>query len=242
MSQMSFKDIDTEQEAAQTTNNTQLAKPTGGALATGGQGIDPEDINIDHIQILGKMSQFDPEDGTIGDICANKEFPIAHQDEAVKAILVHTRKYWKENVPFDDDNIPRFANTIEEKKEIEETTEYDGTVPVCDVTLLIERPENFSDDEKASTLFIHEFDGREFALVKYTVQKNAAVRENYGTINVVVRAAATKGKDATGFYFNLLSKEKGQGTKYKWHQFVLKGSNVEAPEEAVAFAKSLRGE
>lgn len=223
---------------------TALAKPSTGVSThvTGDAGPSPEDVNIEHIQILGRSSQFDPEGGEIGDICFNKEVPLVHEGEPLRCVLVHTRKYWKENVPFDDDTVPRFANTLEEKAEIEATTEFKGTVPVCDVVILLERPDSFEDDEAAAGIFIYEFGGKEYALVKYTVQKSQAVRENYGSINTALRARATKGVDATSLYFELRSKEKGAGTKYKWHQFVLSSTGTPAPEEAYEFARSLRGQ
>lgn len=252
MSTTSFTDIETEvqdkKKEPTTPTTTEVSTPeepqSGGAISTayGDGGPSAEDINIDHLQIFGKSSHFDPEGGELGCICINKETPLAREREALQGVIVHTRKYWKENVPYDDDTTPRFANTIEEKTEIENTTDFNGTVPVCDVTLLIERPESFTDDEAAASIFIYEFGGKEFALGKYTVQKSQAVRENYGTINVVSRARRTKNEDATDYYFELESREKGSGSKFKWHQFVLKGTATKAPKEAVAFAQSLRGE
>lgn len=252
MSSTTFDDVDAEAKAAAKAkpskkggDKQELAKSPGTAVSTyapGGGGPDPEDINIEHIQILGKSSHFDPEGAELGDICVNKETPIMGVGVPMNCVLVHTRKYWKENVPYEDDTVPRFANTIEEKKEIEASTEFDGTVPVCDVTVLLERPETFTDDDKAASIFIYAFGGHEYALVKYTVQKPQAVRENYGTINVAAQARKTQGDDATRYYFQLRSKEKGEGTKFKWHQFVLNGTAQEAPEDAVQFAASLRGE
>jgi hypothetical protein len=251
MSTTSFTDIETEvqdkKKEPTTTINT-VSTPeepkTGGALsaAYGDEGPSAEDINIDHLQIFGKSSHFEPEGGELGCICINKETPLSREREALRGVVVHTRKYWKENVPYDDDTTPRFANTVEEKAAIESTTEFAGTVPVCDVTLLIERPESFTDDESAASIFIYEFGGKEFALAKYTVQKSQAVRENFGTINVVSRARRTKNEEATDYYFELESREKGSGSRFKWHQFVLKGTATKAPDEAVAFARSLRGE
>ena len=246
MSTTSFADVESEvqdEKAATTAVAKSEPSPTGGAISTyQDDGPAAEDINIDHLQIFGKSSHFDPEGGELGDICINKETPLVHEKEALRGVVVHTRKYWKENIPYDDDTTPRFANTIDEKKAIEANTEYDGTVPVCDVTLLVERPDSFTDDETAASVFIYEFGGKEFALAKYTVQKSQAVRENYGTINVVSRARRTKNEDATDYYFELDSREKGSGSRFKWHQFVLKGTANKAPEEAVAFARSLRGE
>lgn len=247
MSTTKFDDVDKQVAKKKTANKTEVVEETGtktelAAYSPSSNGPSSEDINIDHIQILGKSSQFDPEGGELGDICINKELPLVHVNEPVRGVLVHTRKYWKENVPYDDETTPRFANTVEEKAQIEATTEYSGTIPVCDVTLLIERPESFTDDAVASTIFLYEFGGKEYALVKYTVQKSQAVRENYGTINVTARARSSKGDDASRYYFELRSKEKGTGTKYKWHQFVLSGSTTSAPEEATDFASSLRGD
>jgi hypothetical protein len=228
------KEIEVVQETETKTELASYNASSGGPSS--------EDINIDHLQILGKSSQFDPEGGQLGVICINKETPLVHVDESIRGVLVHTRKYWKENVPYEDETTPRFANTVEEKAQIEKTTEFDGTIPVCDVTLLIERPESFTDDAAASNLFLYDFGGKEYALVKYTVQKSQAVRENYGTINVNVRARESKGEDASKYYFELRSKEKGTGTKFKWHQFVLSGSSNLAPEEATDFAVSLRAQ
>ena len=247
MSTTKFDDVDKQVAKKKAAKNTEVVAETEtktelAAYSPSSTGPSSEDINIDHIQILGKSSQFDPDGGELGDICLNKEVPLVHVNEPVRGVLVHTRKYWKENVPYDDDTTPRFANTVEEKAQIEKTTEYDGTIPVCDVTLLIERPESFTDDAVASSIFLYEFGGKEYALVKYTVQKSQAVRENFGTINVTARARASKGEDASKFYIELRSKEKGTGTKYKWHQFVLSGSTTPAPEEAADFASSLRGD
>lgn len=203
---------------------------------------EPEDINIDFLQVLGKSSQFDVDGASIGDIIYNKTTPLASLDESLSCIVVSTRKYWKENVPYEDDTVPRFAYTQEEKAQIESSTDFDGTVPVSEIILLVERPASFTDDEAAAGIFLYEFGGYEYALVKYTVQKAQAVRENYGTVSTRVRAQATKGEDARDYYFELRSKEKGQGMRFKWHQFVLNGTREKAPEEAVAFAASLRGE
>lgn len=247
MSTTKFENVDKQvakKKAAKQTNGVEKTETKTELLrySPSSSGPSSEDINIDHLQILGKSSQFDPEGGELGDICINKETPLVHVNEPIKGVLVHTRKYWKENVPYEDETTPRFANTIEEKLQIEETTEFNGTIPVCDVTLLIERPESFGDDAASSSIFLWEFGGKEYALVKYTVQKSQAVRENYGTINVTVRARETKGEDASRYYFELRSKEKGTGTKFKWHQFVLSGSASLAPKEAADFAHSLRGE
>ena len=246
MSTHTFADVDEEQNKKDAEEKKPSVETKSSNLSTytpdAEGGPSPEDYNIEHIQILGRSSQFDPEGGEIGDICVNKETPLGHVNEPVRCVLVHTRKYWKENIPYDDETIPRFANTLEEKAHIEQTTEFAGTVPVCDVTVLLERPESFENDESASGVFIYEFGGKEYALVKYTVQKSQAVRENYGTINVATRARATKGDDAGKYYFELKSKEKGAGTKYKWHQFVLSGTAQDAPQEAADFARSLRGE
>lgn len=245
MGTTSFDDIDNEAATkTDTPASTELATQPKGEVSTyapGGQGPDPEDINIDHIQILGKSSHFDPEGGSLGDICINKEIPLVGEGEQLQCVLVHTRKYWKEDIPYGSDEMPQFANTPAEKDNLDANSDY-KTIPVCDVTILLERPASFTDDEKAAAIFIYEFGGREFALVKYTVQKAQAVRENYGTINTVSHARRTKGGDATAYYFELSSKEKGTGTKFKWHQFVLRGVSAEAPVEAVEFARSLRGE
>jgi hypothetical protein len=247
MSTTKFEDVDKQvakKKTAKKENGAEGTKPKTevAAYSSSFDGPSSEDINIDHLQILGKSSQFDPDGGELGDICINKETPLVNVNDPVKGVLVHTRKYWKENVPYDDETTPRFANTIEEKTQIEQSTTYNGTIPVCDVTLLIERPESFTDDAVSSSIFLYEFGGKEYALVKYTVQKSQAVRENYGTINVTARARETKGEDASLYYFELRSKEKGTGTKFTWHQFVLSGSTTPAPKESVDFARSLRGE
>tara|TARA_R100001244_G_scaffold104836_1_gene77800 strand:- start:4531 stop:5259 length:729 start_codon:yes stop_codon:yes gene_type:complete len=203
-------------------------------------GVDNEDVNISHIQLLSKSSQFEPEGSEVGDICFDKEFSIAAEGEPLKAIIVGTRKFWKENIPFGDTAPPRFANTLEEKLQIEATTEFKGTVPVCEVIVLIERPESLVDEDKVALAFLYEFGGKEYALVKYTVQKAQAVRENYGTINTVTNAGKTRGHDASKDFFLLRSKLKASG-QYKWHQFVLSGTKEAAPEGAIKFAESLRG-
>lgn len=250
MSETTFKSIEEEVETkkeADAATGTSLATTEGGTtdLSTEVQesGFASEDINIDHIQVFGKSSHFNPEGGSIGDICYNKETPLVSVNEKLQVVIVHTRKYWKENVPYDEDGAtPRFANTLAEKAKIEATTEYKGTVPVCDLTVLIKRPTTFTDDDAAASIFQYEFGGEEWALAKYTVQKAQAVRENYGTYNVAKRARGTKGESIDNYLFELSSKEKGSGSRFSWHQFILRGSSARVPEGALDFVRSLRGE
>ena len=249
MSETTFAAVDNEvvTETTQAPNttaaatSTELSAPTSGALTNPDSGLDPEDLNIDYLQVLGKSSQFEPDSGAIGDIIFNKTTPLSSLGEPLNAVVVGLTKFWKEDVPFGDDTRPRFAYTPEEAAAITASTEYKGVVPVSEITLLIERPASFEDDEAASGIFVYTFGGKEYALVKYTVQKAQAVRENYGTVQTSTRALATQDKVASDYYFELRTKEKGSGTKYSWYQFVLNGTSTKAPEDAVAFAKSLRG-
>ncbi len=244
MSTRSFKDV--QSEVADAEARPQLPAPVQQVKSV--EDSDPStDFAEAHLNILSKTSMFDVDGASVGDICLNKEIKIASEGEVINSVVVKCVKYFKENWPFGSDKFTRFAYTPEEIADLEETTEcrkkngQPDIVPVCDIHLLIEQPDSFAEEDAGYNPFLFDFGGRKFALAKYTVQKAAAVRDNYGSVHTLVAGYNSMGVDGTKFIFKLRSVEKGQGSPYKWKQFVLAGTTDEAPEGAVKFAQTLRG-
>ena len=46
---------------------------------------------------------------------------VKEEGDHINVTVVKAKKMWKEDIPYDEDAIPQFAHTIEEKAKLEET-------------------------------------------------------------------------------------------------------------------------
>lgn len=130
------------------------------------------DIQIPRLTVVQKMSELDI-DAPVGSIVHNKDTVLYRAGVKVPAIVLFAHKFWKEDIPFDSDEVPQFVRTQAEADEIAAQNGPDGykIITGADIGLLIAKTddaESGSDDA-----FPFELDGRHYALGKFTVQKKS---------------------------------------------------------------------
>ena len=130
---------------ANTKTQEVVAAETNTGLSTNVSGIeiDVEDIEIPRINVCQKMSQ---SDAPVGSILYDKTYEIAAPDTPVKTITVAAQKGWRENIPFDEEDIPRIAWSKSEADAIEAESEWDMT-EFAEITLLMRQPEGSENDD-----------------------------------------------------------------------------------------------
>jgi len=201
--------------------STALAVPQAEALA-----FSAADIDIPRINVLQKMSQIE---GPTGSIMLDKEFVLAKPEQKINAIVVAAQKKWKEDISFDSDEIPRFANTQAEADALAASSEY-SILEFADIILLI--PEYDGCDPDA---FAYPIGDKNYAIGKITVQKDAyrCTFKRLATFQSFNRNIPI----ATRFWS--FSSELMSKGKYSWYVPSLSITKEDAPAEAVEFATSL---
>tara|TARA_R100001440_G_scaffold10008_1_gene18394 strand:+ start:3179 stop:3814 length:636 start_codon:yes stop_codon:yes gene_type:complete len=127
--------------------------------------IEPSDIEIPRINVVQKTSEID---APFGSIVLDKQFVIAEPEKAVAAIPVSVLKGWREDIPYDDDEVPRIANSQEERDEIAKSSDY-PMLEFADITLAIAKPE----DTAVEAAFPFPIGNEFFALGRINVAKDA---------------------------------------------------------------------
>ena len=99
--------------------------------------IEPSDIEIPRINVVQKTSEID---APFGAIVLDKQFVIAEPETAIATIPISVIKGWREDIPYDDDEMPRIARSQEERDEIAKTSDY-PMLEFADITMLFEKPD-----------------------------------------------------------------------------------------------------
>lgn len=191
--------------------------------------IDHSDIEIPRINVSQKMSQGD---APVGAIVFDRQHVIAGPNEAVAAIAVVAQKGWRENIPFDEDEVPRIAWSKEESEAISDDSEWEMT-EFAEITLLLRQPEG-NDDESAFSLVIG---GNRYALGKINVGKNA-YRSTYKRL--ATNAAFQPNIPICAKVWNFVSEELSKG-KYTWFNPSLTVTSEETDEDVLEFIKNFGG-
>lgn len=153
-----------EPEAPETSESLIVADPA--------PSFSQSDIEIPRLQVVQKMSELDI-DAPVGSIVHSKESVLYRANMKAPSIILFAQKYWKEDVPFDSDEMPAFAHTEAEAAALVSRNGPNGyaVISVANIALLIAQTaeaEPGSDD-----VFQFELDGRNYALGKFTVQKKS---------------------------------------------------------------------
>ena len=151
-------------------DNTELTKAPNSNLTTSAisDTLDSSDIDIPRVNVVQKTSDITGPDGEpapFGSLVLDKRYILAQPEEAIHVVPLIAQKAWREDVPFDSDDVPRIANTVEEKNQLSLDSEY-GILEFAEITLLFKG----SDDAEAFPFPI----GKEnFALGRINVAKDA---------------------------------------------------------------------
>lgn len=200
----------------------EIVAPNNGGLI-----IDPEDIDIPRVNLVQKMSQID---GPLGAIMLDQKHVLAEADTAIPVSIVAARKGWREDIPYDDDEMPRMVWTHEERDALEAESGY-KILEFADIRLL------FHGGKDADEMIFNVPIGDEqYSLGRINVQKDA-YRNTYKRLATF--AAVNAGADMTTKVWNLKSILLTKG-KYSWYAPSLENSPAKASNEVVQFLSMLQ--
>jgi len=215
---------------AKTKENEIVETEANTALSTNVTGIeiDVEDIEIPRINICQKMSS---SDAPVGSILYDKTYEIAAPDTPVKVIPVVAQKGWREDIPFDEDEVPKIAWTKEQAEHIKSESDW-GMTEFAELTLLIRQPEEGVNDDA----FQLPIGDHNYALGKINVGKNA-YRSTYKRL---ATNAALSGIPIYSKLWNFTSEELSKG-KYTWFNPSLTATKEETDDSVDSFVKNFLG-
>jgi|TARA_B110000459_G_C16599305_1_gene490208 hypothetical protein len=200
---------------------------TVNALAVGSEGfdLDPSDIEISRINVVQKMSETD---APLGALVLSRKHVLTEAEVPIKAIAVTAQKGWRENIPYDEDEIPQIAWSKEQADIIEADSSWGKMAEFAEITLLIEKPKGCKDDEG----FQVPIGDKDYALGKINVSKNA-YRSTFKRL--VTFALLNNGIPVHNKIWSLVSEPLSSG-KYTWHNPSLTATKEDTPKEVIAFA------
>ena len=181
-----------------------------------------QDIEIPRLNVIQKMSQIE---GPVGSVVLDKEFVLLEAEQKTPVIIVGAVKRWKEDVPYDDDQIPKMASNELDARALAQESSY-PIVEFAEIILLI--PQIGDDD----TNFPYPIGDTNYQLGRLTVQKDAYRLTfkrlfTFQTFNPTVPASTRLWTFGT----ELMSKG-----KYSWYVPTLSVTKEESPKEAQEFA------
>ena len=205
------------------------AEVTTGQTNNGGFVVSLEDVDIPRLNVIQKMSSIE---GPVGGVVIDKSDVLIEKDERVDVIIGHTKKGWRENIPFGSDEMPRMAWSESDRTEIENDSEYGKMVVFADITFLIPQPEN-ADDE--NDIYQYPIGDQNYALGVIDVSKDG-YKFTYKKLNTFQLFNSTLPISAKVWSFGTELITKGQ---HSWFVPTLKPTSENAPEEAVTFSQLL---
>lgn len=233
MPQASFADptADTETTELAAAETTALSHPSSAMPAASSS-----DIEIPRLQVVQKMSELDI-DAPVGAIVHNKDTVLYRAGVKTPAVILYVQKYWKEDIPFDSDELPQFAHSQEEADELIRANGPDGykVITAANIALLVAQTDEAEPD--SDDAFPFELDGRRYGIGKFTVQK-----KSYDT---TFKSIATFGMfnptvDPSSIHWNLTSFQVTKG-KYSWFVPSLSPTKDAVGPEVTDFITRLRG-
>lgn len=202
-----------ETEVIQMEHNTGITNQSG-------LSIDAADIDIPRINIVQKTSDIS---APIGAVVIDKQHIIQEAEEVRQVTVISALKGWREDIPYDDDGIPKIAYSREDADRIAAESDY-GMLEFAEITLLFKQPEG-SDNEEAYPFPIGD---HQYAMGRINVAKDA-YRQTYKRLATF--AAFNKTTPLQGRLWNFSAGIISKG-KYSWYAPSLSVSQ-EAPDQAV---------
>jgi hypothetical protein len=206
-------------------NTAVIEKPTNSLVAGGGFEIDPTDLDIPRINVVQKMSE---SDDPVGSVLFDKRCVLAAPDTPLRVVAVAAQKGWREDIPFDEDDVPQIAWSKEQRDFIEAESDW-GMIEFAEITLLIEKPDDCDDD----SAFQIPLGDKDYALGKINVAKNA-YRSTFKRLATF--AALNQNVPVSSRYWNFTSEQITRG-KYTWYNPSLTATKEDTPEEVTLFTQ-----
>ena len=205
------------------------AEVTTGQPNNGGFVVSLEDVDIPRLNVIQKMSSIE---GPVGGVVIDKSDVLIEKGERVDVIIGHTKKGWRENIPFGSDEMPRMAWSESERAEIERDSEYGKMVVFADITFLVPQPEDADDENE---IYQYPIGDKNYALGVINVSKDG-YKFTYKKLNTFQLFNSTLPISAKVWSFGTELITKGQ---HSWFVPTLKPTSENAPEEAVTFSQLL---
>tara|TARA_R110000824_G_scaffold51312_1_gene143217 strand:- start:12239 stop:12892 length:654 start_codon:yes stop_codon:yes gene_type:complete len=210
--------------------NTELAKAPTNNLTTAALSdtLDSSDIDIPRVNVVQKTSDITGPDGEpapFGSLVLDKRFILAQPEEAIQVVPLIAQKAWREDIPFDSDDVPRIANTAEEKHQLGLDSEY-GMLEFAEITLLFKGGED-------SETFPFPIGKENFALGRINTAKDA-YRQTFKRLATF--AVFNKTTPVHTRLWNFQSTAITRG-KYSWFAPSLSITNEEPSKEVQEFVE-----
>ena len=125
--------------------------------------ISAEDIEIPKLNVIQKQSNID---GNPGSLMLEQTHEIVGKDQEVSVTVVNAVKRWREDIDFDLDEMPRYADSEEERAALQADSNW-SVIEISDIVLLFEKPEGGDD-----TVYPYPIGDSQYALGKLNVQKD----------------------------------------------------------------------
>jgi hypothetical protein len=198
-------------------------------LAPAGLSSSYGDIDIPRINIVQKMSEIE---GPLGSVVLDKESVLLEAGNKLNVVIVGAIKRWKEDIPYDDDRMPKIANTEAEARELATESDFE-ILEFAEIVMLIPQP---GDDD---THFPYPIGDTNYQIGRLTVQKDA-YRLTYKRLFTFATFNQNVALSARLWAFSSDLMTKG---KYSWYVPSLSITKEETPADVLAFVNSnLKGE
>ena len=198
-----------------------MSENTALALAPAGLTANYGDIDIPRLNVIQKMSEIE---GPVGSVVIDKDAVLLEAEQKAKVVIVGAIKKWKEDVPYDDDYMPKIANTEQEARELASESSYD-VLEFAEIIMLI--PQVGDDD----TNFPYPLGDTNYQIGRITVQKDA-YRLTFKRL--FTHATFNKDVPVSARFWSFATEQITKG-KYTWYAPTLAFTKDEVPAEVTEF-------
>jgi hypothetical protein len=202
--------------------STEIVSTKPNTIITNESGLmmDANDIDIPRINLVQKTSDID---APVGSVVIDKKHVLLKPDEVAETVVLMAVKGWREDIPYDDDGIPRIAYTPEDMQAIASQSEYE-MLEFAEITLMFKQPEGSDNDEA----YPFPIGNHQYAIGKINVAKDA-YRQTFKRLATF--AAFNKSVPLQNKLWNFSSGLMTKG-KYSWYSPSL-GMTQKEPDAAV---------
>lgn len=197
------------------------------SIFSGGD-FDAADIEIPRLNVIQKMSQIE---GEVGSVAIDKDAQIFPASTKVPVIIVGAMKRWQEDIPFEEEAIPKMAPTKEASLALAQESDY-KVIELAEIVLLI--PQNDLADE---SLFPFPIGSENYSIGKITVQKDA-YRMTYKRLKTFELFNQDTPNYTVYWKFSTELMTKG---RYSWFVPTLTSTKETTPEEVQEFITRMHG-
>jgi len=210
---------------------TDLAEHMGSALSTDIQEfqIEAEDIDIPRLNVVQKTSQMDY---GVGSLVLDKSHEILPADTQGECIVLRAQKMWREDIPFDEKEMPQIATDRAGMEDIKSESDW-PIIEFAEIALLFPQPADSEDTDA----YPYPIGDTNYALGKLNVAKDA-YRKTYKALATF--AAFNRGLPLHSRIWHFESQVMSRG-KYSWYIPTLSVTKEPTPEPVVEFANMFQG-